>query len=388
MAMKVDDYNHYLIKTDHLYAPEKIEGNVYLEIKEGKISRVNFDKPNNDLEILDLTGYIVAPGFIDVHIHGYGRHDTMEGSLEAISLIAQGLAKRGVTSFLPTAMAASIDKLKSILSITPGLKDVEGAKPLGFHLEGPFLSPKRPGAMNPQSFEEPSVDKAAELLNAGKIVMMTIAPELKGNLEVIEFLHSKGVNLSLGHTATDYETTQKAFVKGATSITHFFNAMAPFHHREPGLIGAGVLFPFYLQFIGDGVHTHKATIKIVSQLFKDRLVLITDAIMAAGLGEPGKYELGDFAIIVDETSARLEDGTLAGSILTMDRGVRNLIEFGGLTLSEALACASTNPAKSIGLEDRGSIKEGYFADLSILNKNSLQVEATIREGKIIYAKEI
>jgi len=387
MKLNINNFCRYLIKTDNLYTPEKIEGNVYIEVKDAKIKHLAFDKPDENIEMLDLTGYIVSPGFIDVHIHGYGGHDTMEGTIEAISSIAKGLATRGVTSFLPTTVAATVTEIEKVISVSPQLDSIEGAKPLGFHLEGPFLSKQEPGAMDPKLFEEASVEKASTLLDSGKIIMITIAPEVANNLEVIEFLVTNGVNVSLGHTATDYETAVKAFAKGATSITHFFNAIKPFQHRAPGLVGAGMLYPFYLQFIADGVHTHKATIQIMSKFFKDRLVLITDAIMAAGLDKPGKYTLGGFTIVVDEISARLENGTLAGSILTMDRGVRNLIEFGNLNLSEALRCASTNPAKSIGVKDRGLIKKDNFADFVVLDKNTLQVVATIREGKVIYAKE-
>ena len=387
MKLNINNFRRYLIKTDNLYTPEKIEGNVYIEVKDAKIKHLAFDKPDENIEMLDLTGYIVSPGFIDVHIHGYGGHDTMEGTIEAISSIAKGLATRGVTSFLPTTVAAPVTEIEKVISVSPQLDSIEGAKPLGFHLEGPFLSKQEPGAMDPKLFEEASVEKVSTLLDSGKIIMISIAPEVANNLEVIEFLVSNGVNVSLGHTATDYETAVKAFAKGATSITHFFNAIKPFQHRAPGLVGAGMLYPFYLQFIADGVHTHKATIQIMSKLFKDRLVLITDSIMAAGLDKPGKYTLGGFTIVVDEISARLENGTLAGSILTMDRGVRNLIEFGNLNLSEALRCASTNPAKSISVKDRGSIKKDNFADFVVLDKNTLQVVTTIREGKVIYAKE-
>jgi N-acetylglucosamine-6-phosphate deacetylase len=379
---------NYLIKTDNLYTPDKIEGVVYIEVNDSKIEQISFTNPQSNLEVLDLTGHIIAPGFIDVHIHGYGGNDALEGTIEAISSIAKGLATRGVTSFLPTTVAATVPELEKVISVSESFDSIKGTKPLGFHLEGPFLSTKEPGAMDPKLFDSASTEKISALLKSGKVIMMTIAPEVDKNLDVIEYLVSQGINVSLGHTATDYETAVKAFAKGATSITHFFNAMKPFQHREPGLVGAGILYPFYLQFIGDGVHTHKATIKIMSQLFKDRLVLITDAIMAAGLDKPGTYKLGDFNIIVDETSARLENGTLAGSILTMDRGVRNLVEFGNLNLSEAFTCASQNPAKSIMISDRGSIKTGNFADFVVLDKNTLQVEATIREGNTIYAKDL
>lgn len=384
MSSEADNFNHYFLMTNNLFTPDKIDGTVYIEVNDSKIKNVYFSKPSLDIKVLDFTNFIVAPGFIDVHIHGYGGHDASEGTEEAISDMAKKLASRGVTTFLPTTVAAPLSELQNILQVSTKFASIEGARPLGFHLEGPFLSKQEPGAMNPMFFEDASPGKISLLLKAGKVSMITIAPEVANNLQAIEFLVSEGVSVSLGHTATDFETSIQAMAKGATSITHFFNAMKPFHHREPGLIGAGMVYPFFLQFIADGVHTHKATIKIVSSLFKERLVLITDSIMAAGLEKSGKYKLGNFDIFVDETSARLENGTLAGSILTMDKGVRNLIEFGELTLSEAFRCASTNPAKSLHLEDIGSIKPGNFADFVVLDKDSLQVVTTIRDGRVIY----
>ena len=238
MKLNINNFRRYLIKTDNLYTPEKIEGNVYVEVKDAKIKHLAFDKPDENIEVLDLTGYIVSPGFIDVHIHGYGGHDTMEGTIEAISSIAKGLATRGVTSFLPTTVAAPVTEIEKVISVSSQLDSIEGAKPLGFHLEGPFLSKQEPGAMDPKLFEEASIEKVSTLLDSGKIIMITIAPEVANNLEVIEFLVSNVVNVSLGHTATDYETAVKAFAKGATSITHFFNAIKSFQHRAPGLVGA------------------------------------------------------------------------------------------------------------------------------------------------------
>lgn len=377
----------FYIKTSNLYSPYKIDGEVYLCIKGGKIEKIAFTPPEGNIDILDLSEFIVGPGFIDVHIHGFMGHDSIEGSFDAIQSMSLKLPSKGVTAFLPTTTAYFTDKLAEIISISREFERIEGAKPLGFHLEGPFLCKNEPGAMDPNLFEVPTNKKVEKLLDSGIVRMVTIAPELENALDIISFLSKRNVAVALGHTATSFEIAEKAFTLGASSITHFFNAMPQFHHRSPGLIGAGFIYPFYLQFIADGVHTHVATIKIACQIFKERLVLITDAIMAAGIEKPGVYKLGDFNIIVDETSARLPNGTLAGSILTMDKGFRNLIQFGGLSLAEAFKCASTNPAFSINELKRGEIKEGNYADFVILKPNDLSVYLTIREGKIIYANK-
>lgn len=384
MAFEIRN-NHYVIKTDNFYNPQHVDGTVYIEVNNAHIENVSFTQPEENLEMLDLTGYIVGPGFIDVHIHGFAGHDTMEGTMESINSMANSLASTGTTAFLPTTTGAPVEMLKPIMELTKHFSEVKGTRPLALHLEGPFISKKVPGAMDPNLFRQATRDDIMTLLSEGDVLMITIAPEIEGHLDMIELLASEGVNVSLGHTSTDFETAAKAFAKGATSITHFFNAMTPFQHREPGLIGAGLLYPFFLQFIGDGVHTHAATLKIMCQYVKDRLVLITDATMAAGLGKPGTYKLGNRNIIVDETSARLENGTLAGSVLSMDKGFRNLVHFGDLTIAEAFNSASLLPAKSIGLKDRGALKKGCFADIVVLNQENLKVEATIGEGNIIYA---
>ena len=383
--IRIRENSEYWIKTINLYAPYKIDGEVYLYIKDGKIDKITFSRPEVNIDILDLSEFIVGPGFIDVHIHGFMGRDSIEGSFDAIQSMSLNLASKGVTAFLPTTTAYPTDKLAEIIAISREFDSIKGAKPLGFHLEGPFLSKSEPGAMDPNLFETPTIEKVEKLLERSVVRMVTIAPELDNALDIIPLLSKRNVAVTLGHTATSFEIAEKAFILGASSITHLFNAMPQFHHRSPGLIGAGFLYPFYVQFIADGVHTHIATIKITCQLFKERLVLITDAIMAAGIDKPGVYKLGDFDIIVDETSARLPNGTLAGSILTMDKGFRNLIQFGNLSLSEAFKCASTNPALSINELKRGVIKEGNYADFVVLRPHDLSVYLTIREGKVIYA---
>ncbi len=367
------------INAERLLTPEFVEGKFCIEEKDGIITEI---KKGFCEDAIDGTHFYVAPGFVDVHIHGFGGADISAGTEEALFKISEELAKTGTTDFLPTFVSLPFKELKKIVSsLTPSLEKAKGSSPFGFHIEGGFVNKKKCGAMNPNYFLEPSPALAEELVSAGKVKMFTVAPELPNALETISFLHKKNVFISIGHTETDFETAQNAFFKGANSITHLFNAMPHFHHRNTGLIGAAFSLPFYLQFIGDGVHTSKEVFKIM-HLVKERLVLITDCTEAGGMPK-GKYMLGDYEIFTDGISARLENGTLAGSVLTMDRGVKNLIRFGGFSLEEAVRAAAKTPADSVGEEKLGRIKEGAFANFAFLDDN-LEVKMTISKGRVIY----
>lgn len=367
------------IKGKRFLMPEEIDEDLCIEYENGIIKNIFSGQCNG---ALDLTDYIISAGFIDVHVHGFFGYDISEGTENALFEISKTLTETGVTAFLPTFVSMPFKKLRGIIrELKPKLCKAPGAIPLGFHMEGVFINPEMSGAMNPEYFITPSVDTAKKLLDAGNIKMFTVAPELKNAPELIKFLSGLGITVSLGHTKTDFETAEKAFLNGATSITHFFNAMPHFHHRNTGLIGAGFIYPFYLQFIPDGVHTSKEVLKII-HLFKERLVLITDCTEAGGMPE-GKYKLGDYEIFTDKTSARLKSGALAGSILTMDRGVRNLVKYGGFTLSEAVRAATETPAKSINANMLGRIKAGNFANFTVLNRN-LRVVMTIIKGKVVF----
>ena len=367
------------IKGKHFLMPEETEKNLCIEDENGIIKSISAEQCN---DALDLTDYIISAGFIDMHIHGFFGHDISEGTEKALFEISKHLAETGVTAFLPTFISLPFKKLTStIRHLTPKLCKAPGAIPLGFHIEGAFVNRDMCGAMNPEYFITPSIGAAKKLLEAGSINMFTVAPELKNAMGLIKFLYGQEITVSLGHTKTDFETAEKAFLNGATSITHLFNAMPHFHHRRTGLIGAGFIYPFYLQFIPDGVHTSKEVLKIM-HLFKERLVLITDCTEAGGMPE-GKYKLGDYEIFTDKTSVRLKDGTLAGSILTMDQGVRNLIKYGGFTLSEAARAATEIPAKSINANTLGRIKTGNFANFTVLDKN-LKIVMTIIKGKVVF----
>ncbi len=375
---------HYVIKANRLFTPDELRGTFWVEIEAGRIKYILTEQPSG-VEVLDATGLVVAPGFIDVHIHGYGGHDIMEASDEALKSMTIGLPHAGVTSFLPTTVGARIATLQHVMTtLTPELSTVEGARPLGWHLEGPFLNENMPGAMNPKDFEIPTVANAKALVDSGPVMLMAIAPEREGAIPVIEYLVSRGVHVSIGHTDTDFEHAVVGIAAGATSINHLFNVMRPLLHREPGPVGAAFLYDVYLQFIADGVHTHPATIALVCRYLKDRLVLISDSVLAAGLGVKGEFIFDGQKVTVDETSVRLEGGRLAGSILTLDRAVRNVVNIGGLDLASAFRAAGRNPARSIGVTDRGIIRPGAVADIVILTSD-LHVSSTICEGSVVYS---
>ena len=376
--------NHYVIKTDRLYTPDEVAGTWWVEIDAHQIVHVTEEQPAG-LETLDATGLLVAPGFIDVHIHGFGGHDIMEGSPEALEAMAGGLPRFGVTSFLPTTVGAKVTVLEQVMrALTPKLLTVSGARPLGWHLEGPFLSPNMPGAMNPEDFEEPTDANIAALLDAGPLLLMAVAPERDGAVAAIEHLVSHGVHVSIGHTDADFEHAVAGIAAGATSLNHLFNVMRPMLHREPGPVATAFLYDVYLQFIADGVHTHPATIALISRYLKERLVLISDAVLAAGLDVRGAFVFDGKEVTVDETSVRLPGGRLAGSILTLDRAVRNVVSIGGLDYASAFRAAGLNPARSIGVTDRGLIKPGAIADIAVLTPD-LHVVATICEGRMAYS---
>ncbi len=367
------------INAEKMFIPEFLEGKFCIKEENGVITEIE-NRFCDDA--INGRPFYVAPGFVDVHIHGFGGFDISEGSVDALFNISKSLAKTGTANFLPTFVAIPFNELKKIIeSLTPILKKAKGSFPLGFHIEGGFVNKNKCGAMNPRYFLNPSIQYAEELIYYKSVKMFTVAPELNGAIDVIAFLKNRGVAVSIGHTEANFETARSAFLAGAESITHLFNAMPHFHHRDTGVIGAAFSLPFYLQFIGDGVHTSREVFKIM-HLVKERVALITDSTEAGGM-PGGKYMLGDYEIFTDGISARLEDGTLAGSVLSMDRGVRNLIRFGGFSREEAIRAATEIPARSIGEFSMGKIKKGAYSDFVFLDEN-FEVKMTISKGRVIY----
>lgn len=356
----------------------------YVEIEEGYIKDFGAGRLSKGE---DLSGAILIPGFVDTHTHGALGFDTMDRDENGLKKMEEFLYSKGVTTFLPTTISCPIDELIETLDFIEKYKEKFPFSSVeGVHVEGPYLSIKRKGAQNPKFIKSPDDKEVNQLLNyRNTIKLITIAPEIENALKFIKIFEKNGIATSLGHSTATYEDFLKAYIAGSRRITHFFNGMNPLHHREVGLVGAGLLHEdVYTELICDKVHSTPETVKLV---FKnkgfERVILVTDSMRATGLN-PGEYELGKQKVIVDETSARLEDGTLAGSILTMNVAVKNVISITGSPLNEVLKSAVIAPLNSIKLYDRGRIRKGYKADLVILD-DKLDILMTIKNGRVVYS---
>jgi N-acetylglucosamine-6-phosphate deacetylase len=338
-----------------------------------------------DAQAIDATGLYLAPGFVELQLNGgFGLDFTARP--ESIWQVAARLPQYGVTSFLPTVITSPLDNMATAQAVwlAGPPRDFSGARPLGLHIEGPFLNPAKRGAHNPAYLRQPDLDAVANWSPERGVRLVTLAPELPGALDLIRTLTRRGVVVSAGHSMASYEQARAGFDAGITYGTHLFNAMPPLEHRAPGLAGALLADArAVVGIIPDGIHLHPGIVELVwKSKGVGRVSPVTDAMAALGM-PPGRYELGDFAVRVDETSARLEDGRLAGSILSLDQGVRNLCAFTGCALSEALATVTTTPAQVLGLSDRGRIAVGGRADLVLLTREA-QVVTTIVGGKITW----
>jgi len=343
-------------------------------------------------EIIEAQDKFVVPGYIDIHVHGGGGSDVMDGDYESINQIAIAHSHFGTTSFLPTTMTMSKDKIiRSLWSICKAVKKgTAGAEILGIHMEGPYINPEKKGAQREIDIRKPSIKEFAKLNKAsGNLIrLVTIAPEMPGAIELIKYLHKQRIIASVGHSNATYVQIQAGIKAGLSHVTHTFNAMRGLHHREPGVVGAALTSPeLTVEMVADVIHVHPVVMKILIQAREnEKIVLITDAMRAAGMPE-GVYELGGQEVTVDKRQARLKDGTLAGSVLTMDKAVKNMVNKVGIQLPKAIQMASFNPARSIGIDDKkGSLEPGKDADIVILNKN-LETELTIIAGKIVYRRK-
>jgi N-acetylglucosamine-6-phosphate deacetylase len=326
---------------------------------------------------------IVSPGFIDLQVNG-GFGVEVGDSAEAIVHLASQLPATGVTAFLPTLVSSAPDSYPRIAQAFLASRDAAGALPLGLHLEGPFLSLSRAGAHRTSAIEDAPLDIFDPFFGKGLVRLVTLAPETRGGLERIEQLRANGIVVSLGHTDATYEEFVRGIDAGAEMVTHLYNAMSGFSHRAPGAMGAALVDDrVTVGLIADGVHCHPASVRLaVAAKGPRRVALVTDAIAGAGM-EPGVYKLDGRDILVDETLARLPDGKLAGSVLTLDQAVRNVVAWTGCSIADACRMASEVPARVLGLPAKGRLAAGFDADLALLG-DDLRVRATFREGRCLY----
>ena len=352
-----------------------------------KISRC----ADKSAEVIELPeNAIVLPGFIDQHIHGAGGSDGMDGTVEDIAIIAKTVAEEGTTSFLVTTMTQSVENITKAMKAVKEYRAAnpkEGARVEGIHLEGPFIAAAHKGAQPLEYVAVPDIetfDKYNEASgNAIKIV--TLAPEVDGAEALIRHLDKNGVVASIGHTGAKYADIVKAVEAGAKDVTHTYNAQSALHHREIGTVGSAMLVDeLNCEMIADTIHVSVPAMKLlVKNKTADKLTLITDAMRAKGIPD-GVSELGGQTVYVKNGEARLEDGTLAGSVLRMNRALQNVVEKVGVPFTQAVDYATKNPAKTLGIYDvTGSIQVGKRADFVVIN-DKYDVLLTIRDGEVVY----
>jgi N-acetylglucosamine-6-phosphate deacetylase len=382
------------LTADSLWDGEKTLAHPRIEIEEGKIRSIDSDEgAASDANTLTFAGATLAPAFFDVHLHGAAGHDVMEATPEALSAIGNFLATRGTANYLATTVTAPIDvTLKALDGLAKLIENPEAldasstaALPIGIHLEGPFLSPAKCGVQPREYLQDPSATLFDRLFEAaaGKIRLMTIAPELDGATDLIRHATARGVRVSLGHSNATAAKTLAAIAAGAISATHTFNAMRPLDHREPGILGTVLTNDsLYAELICDGIHSHPEMTRLWWRAKgAERAILVTDAMSAAGMPD-GEYRLGDFPVQVSGGRA-MARGVLAGSVLTLDRALGNFIEFTAAPLEQALRLLSANPAAMTGQTDRaGRVAVGEPANLVAVNAQGKLI-ASLRNGTAI-----
>lgn len=348
-------------------------------LEEGKIvdvfSQKRFEKKHfpASVKLFDVEGAYITPGFIDTHIHGFKGHGTEDGSVESILAMSDDLAEYGVTAFHPTLYSSVEEKfLEDIKAIKEAMGKEKGAKILGMHLEGPFVSPNKIGVQKPETIHTVDLDFMNRLWEAaeGKIVNMTVAPEIKGMRELALDCLKKGIVLQAGHTDAMYENMVEGMQAGILHSTHLFNAMSQLHHRNPGAVGAVLIHPeMSCEIIADGVHVHRDLFKLLQRdKPTDKIVLVTDALRPTEQMEGTLYANKEEVVLEGGCFHRKVDGVIAGSALTMIQGVKNLVDF-GMFIEDAVRCASSNPAQIMHHVNKGLLIPGRDADVVVFDKH-------------------
>jgi N-acetylglucosamine-6-phosphate deacetylase len=345
-----------------------------------------------DAHVYDLNGLSVLPGLIDVHIHGGAGCNVMNGTYEDLDAISKFHAMHGTTSLLATTGTAPADKINRALKCAADAmaQGVSGAEIVGVHLEGPFLSMKRRGAQDPEHIRPADLAELEQYLHSanGSMRLATIAPEIEGGMDAVEYLVNQGVTVSIGHSDATLAQVEEAVRLGAKHTTHHFNGMSPLHHREPGVAGAGLTLPqLTVELIADGIHVHPAVAKLMFDIKSAwNVCVITDAVTVAGLpdGDYGEVVLSDGQVVLKE------NGSLAGSTLTTIQALRNVIAFTGLSLEKVIPSFTLVPARQIGIIDRkGSLEPGKDADFLIVDEHEqLTIHSTHVRGKEVYSRSV
>lgn len=378
----------YILQNVQVVLQNSIVSAANVWISEGKVMRIDsgdISIPEGEYERIDGGGHLLVPGMIDVHIHGANGFDMMDGTEESIQEVSKACAASGCTSFLATSVSSTMeDLLEMIRSVKRVIGYEVGAKIAGIHLEGPYLNPKRKGMQNEKYLRHPNLEEMKLIFQeAGSLIkMVTIAPELPGGMELLSFLKEQGVVIAIAHSDATYEEAKQAFAAGASHVTHCFNGMRPIHHRDPGIVVAAFEEKHVsLQAIVDNVHLHPAIIRLMHTMKgPEGMVLITDALQAMGLGD-GNYIFGGHQVTVSGGIARLEDGTLASSTVTMNEALRYTVET-GISLTDAVQMASTTLTNILELQQKGTITSGLDADLVLLD-DEFKVLWTMVGGQIL-----
>ena len=376
------------IKADEFYYPYQVKKAGYLAIEGDTFGSWQAEVPS-DAEIIDYTGYSIAPGLVDTHIHGFAGADVMDNSQESLETMSQALLGAGVTSFLPTGWTASFETLDNICRTAASFVGQEsGARIQGLFFEGPYFFFFYKGAQNPSYMRNPSIAELDQWLESSKGLLkkVALAPERDEVTEFINYAHKKNVFVALGHSDATYDQAANAVEAGASIWVHAYNGMRGLNHREPGMVGAVYELPnTYAELICDGHHVHPSACEILmNQKQYDHVVLITDCMSAGGL-EDGDYMLGEYPVIVEKGTARLKSsGSLAGSILQLKDAVKNVVNWGVASKAQAISMASLIPAISVGIDDKcGKIKEGHKADFIVLDKD-FDLRATYLGGEKVW----
>ena len=336
-----------------------------------------------DIEVIDAKNNYVSAGFIDLHIHGSGGADVMDATPEALEILSHVLLQTGTTSFLATTMTMSNKEIdKALKNIQMYANSVSGATILGAHLEGPFINVSKHGAQDKVFVQPPNLELIKDYIN--QIKMITLAPEEEGSEYFIKHLTKEypHIILSIGHSDASYEQSKKSFEWGITHATHLFNAMNPYHHRKPGIVGAVFDSDISCDVIADLIHTHSSTLELVQKMKKDRLILITDS-MRAGCMKSGNYDLGGHHVNVSHGKATLNDGTLAGSVLKMNEAMFNMLKHTSMDLVDIVNSVTKIPSQKLHLK-KGELKVGYDADIVIFDEK-FSIITTIINGEVKYS---